>query len=121
MNTLLIMKKDVLHAHPEIFKHLVWHTGMAVATAMKVAPPVYITTTHYTDEKTGETKFLEIPMHLCQVVDRDALIKERNDLMKIVDAERAENRKHGIKHLSRNAHKILDKIWNIDEKIMVLT
>ncbi len=52
---------------------------------------------------------------------RDELLKQRNDLMKIVEAERAENKKYGVKYLSRETRKILDKIWIIDDQIMHLT
>jgi hypothetical protein len=52
---------------------------------------------------------------------RDELLKQRNDLMKIVETERAENKKYGVKHLSYNIRLILDKVWNIDEQIMNLT
>lgn len=52
---------------------------------------------------------------------RDELIALRNELMKEVDAERAENKKHGDKYLSRKSRKILDRIWNIDDQIMKLT
>jgi len=52
---------------------------------------------------------------------RNALLAERNKLMQIVEAERAENKKYGVKHLSYNIRLILDKVWNIDEQIMELT
>lgn len=39
----------------------------------------------------------------------------------IVDRERKENKISGVKHFSLKTRKILDEIWNIDEKIMDLT
>ena len=52
---------------------------------------------------------------------REILIATRNELMAKVDAERTENKKHGIKHLGPKSRKILDQIWNIDEQIMNMT
>ncbi len=52
---------------------------------------------------------------------RHELLDERNKLLIVVDQERKENKVYGIKHLSLKTRKILDKIWNIDEKIMLLT
>jgi hypothetical protein len=55
------------------------------------------------------------------MTERTALIAERTALTTLVEAERTENRKYGVKHLSQKARKILNKVWNIDERIMELT
>jgi hypothetical protein len=52
---------------------------------------------------------------------RETLIAQRTALMALVETERAENEKQGIKHLSRAAHKILDQVWVIDVEIQKLT
>ncbi len=52
---------------------------------------------------------------------RTVLIAQRTDLLKKVEAERAENRNYGIKHLRGASRRILDTVWNIDERIMEVT
>lgn len=56
-----------------------------------------------------------------KVPDRDKLLKDRNELMALVDAEREANKKNGVKHLSQRGIKILNCVWDLDEKIMELT
>ena len=41
--------------------------------------------------------------------------------MKIADADMAYQKKYGSRHHSRHGIAILNKVWNIDEKIMNLT
>lgn len=54
-------------------------------------------------------------------MSREKLLETRNALMSLVDRERQENKKYGIKHFSHNTRKILDRIWNLDHQIMLLT
>lgn len=52
---------------------------------------------------------------------REQLIARRTALMATVEAEREENKKNGVKHLSQASIKILDKVWGLDDWIMSLT
>ena len=52
---------------------------------------------------------------------RNRLLVVRSDLMTIVHHERVKNKSQGIKYFSCQARQILDKVWNIVEKIMELT
>jgi hypothetical protein len=52
---------------------------------------------------------------------RARLIRERESLLAPVRAEQAENARLGVKHLSQGSRRILNRVWNLDDKIMRLT